>query len=247
MIRYLVAGAVLAVMGAAFYSQGHQEPAQLVASYVTPLDGRSSAQRHNAELCAKKLDGTLIPAGGEFSFNKTVGPWSRDQGFRRAPVSYGGQLIDAWGGGVCQTSTTLYNAALLAGFQVLSRHPHTYAPGYVSPGRDAAVAYPNIDLKFVNRLPVAVVVHVRVVGDQLRAELWAKTRQRAKVEVWQRPIALIEPRTIRLSPEPQTWVRNPGKTGYVVETWRSVDGVVERLSTDSYPVMDRVLDGASHR
>lgn len=247
MKQVLVAGAALACLGAAFFAQGHTEPTRSVSSFVTPLDGRSSAQRHNAELCAKKLDGTVVPAGGTFSFNKTVGPWSRDQGFRRAPVSYGGQLIDAWGGGVCQTSTTLYNAALLAGFEIKARHSHNYAPGYVSPGRDAAVAYPNIDLEFVNTLDVPVVVKVVVKGNQLRASIIGRTNKYPKVEVWQRPVAMVEPQTIRLTADSKTWVRNPGKTGHVVETWRSVDGVRQCLGTDSYPVMDRVLDSAANR
>ena len=246
-MKIVAAVAMLGAIGFAFYSQGHQDADHLYSSFVTPLEGRSSAQRHNATICAKKLDGTIIQPGATFSFNDTVGPWSRDRGYRRAPVSYSGQLIDAWGGGVCQTSTTVYNAALLAGFEIEERNAHHYAPGYISPGRDAAVAFPNIDLCFTNTLKVPVTLNVKIEGDRLIAEMWAKTKARPDVEIWQKPVAVIEPRVIRLSAEHSTWVRNPGKAGHEVETWRRVNGQRERLSIDSYPVMHRVLDGASHR
>lgn len=244
---WLIGAALIGLMGLAFFAQGHRNSSELVSSFTTPLDGRSSAQMHNAQICGNKLDGTIIPAGAEFSFNNTIGPWSRDRGYRRAPVSYSGQLIDAWGGGVCQTSTTLYNAALLAGFPIVERNPHHYAPNYISPGRDAAVAFPNIDLKFKNTLNVPVTIRVRTDGGQLRAELWANTEFKQTVDIWQKPLAKIEPQIIRLTAENKIWQRNPGKSGHVVETWRSIDGVRERLSLDSYPVMNKVLDGTSHR
>ncbi|MFM9872889.1 MAG: VanW family protein [Fimbriimonadaceae bacterium] len=244
---WLIGFCMFGLMGMAFFAQGRQDSPRLIASFTTPLDGRSGAQQHNAQICGKKLDGTIVPAGAEFSFNKTIGPWSRDRGYQRAPVSYSGQLIDAWGGGVCQMSTTLYNSALLAGFPIEERNAHHYAPNYISPGRDAAVAYPNIDLRFKNTLDVPVTIHVRLDGGQLRAELWANTRTKPKVDIWQKPLTIIEPQTIRLTAEQKTWQRNPGKPGHVVETWRSVNGVRQRLSVDSYPVMNKVLDGASRR
>lgn len=243
----LASVAVLLLMGLAFFAQGHQSSSKMIASFATPLEGRSEAQDHNARISGNKLNGVIIPAGAQFSFNDTIGPWSRDRGYKRAPVSYSGQLIDAWGGGVCQMSTTLYNSALLAGFPIEERNAHHYAPNYISPGRDAAVAYPNIDLRFKNTLDVPVTIKVRFDGGQLRAELWANTDEKPKVDIWQKPISVIRPQTIRLTAERQTWQRNPGKPGHVVETWRSVNGIRQRLSVDSYPVMNRVLDGASRR
>src|SRR5213594_2378751 len=91
-------------------------PAQVeIAGFATSLKGRTTSQRHNAILSAQELDGALIPPGRVFSFNHRVRTWSQDAGYVKAPVSYDGELVRAYGGGVCQTSTTLYNAALLAG------------------------------------------------------------------------------------------------------------------------------------
>jgi vancomycin resistance protein YoaR len=92
---------------------------------------------------------TLAP-GAVFSFNKTVGSWTADRGYVLAPVSFDGELEVDWGGGVCQTSTTLYNAALRAGCAITDSGHHSIPSDYVDLGFDAMVNYPSSDLKFVN-------------------------------------------------------------------------------------------------
>jgi vancomycin resistance protein YoaR len=89
------------------------------------------SQRHNARKAALSLDNQTIAPGATFSFNKVVKSWSWDQGYVKAPVSYDGELIPAYGGGVCQASTTLYNAVLLAGLPIVERHSHVFTPHYV--------------------------------------------------------------------------------------------------------------------
>ena len=76
----------------------------------------------------------IVLPGQVFSFNKTVGSWTADRGYVRAPVSYDGELIKSWGGGVCQTSTTIYNAALMAGLEILERHHHHWPARYAPLG-----------------------------------------------------------------------------------------------------------------
>ncbi|MEO7995007.1 MAG: VanW family protein, partial [bacterium] len=138
-----------------------------LATYATSLDGRSRSQRHNALLALQRLDGAVIAPGATFSFNDQVGSWSRDQGYVKAPVSFSGQLIPSWGGGVCQTSTTLYNVALLAGCDITERHRHHFAPTYCPPGRDAAVAYDAIDLAFRNPYPWPLTLHTESRHDRI--------------------------------------------------------------------------------
>ena len=171
-------GAGLVAGGAAFGAFLVRLPPSQVrlSAFATHLDGRSRAQKHNAELAARSLDGAVIAPHGTLSFNKSVRGWSADRGFVRAPVSFDGELIPAFGGGVCQTSTTLYNAALLAGLTPVERHHHVFAPQYVAPGRDAAVAYPSLDLKVQNPYPFSVRVRASATGAQLRVEIWGKSR-----------------------------------------------------------------------
>lgn len=215
-------------------------PERTLGVFRTTFDGRLSDQRHNACLAAQKLDGLVVGPGQILSFNDRVGSWSRDQGYRKAPVSFSGTLINSWGGGVCQTSTTLYNAGLLAGLELVERHSHQFAANYVPPGRDAAVAFSNIDLKFRNpySYPVKVltytdngVLEVKIVG---RGET-------PHVTIQQKLLDSREPSLVRLGRGSQIRVRNPGKAGYEVQTFRTVGSVRELLSQDSYPAMNRVV------
>ena len=130
---------VLTVGGTAALIANYSKPEKTLSSYVTTFAGRLTDQSHNAALAARKLDGVIVLPGEVLSFNESVGTWSRDQGYRKAPVSFSGTLVNTWGGGVCQTSTTLYNACLLVGMEVVERHHHQFAANYVPPGRDASV------------------------------------------------------------------------------------------------------------
>lgn len=218
----------------------------VLASYATPLEGRLTTQRLNAELALDKINGAVVAPGETFSFNETVGTWSRSEGYRKAPVSFNGQLIWTWGGGVCQTSTTLYNALLLAGLELVERHRHRFAPGYVPAGRDAAVAYSNIDLKFRNSYPWPVTIRAAVEGGKLVCRVEGK-------EVPDAPITIVQ--TVHDVRTPETYldnrggdggrVLNPGKPGYSVSTYRVTRAggseARELLSRDTYPVMNRVV------
>lgn len=215
----------------------------VVGAYSTSVAGRSESQRHNARLALARLDGAVVAPGGMFSFNQRVGTFSRDRGYRKAPVSYNGQLIDDWGGGVCQTSTTLYNAALLAGMRILERHRHQFAPSYVPPGRDAAVAFSNIDLRFRNPLPYPVRIVGRLEGSRVIVSLLGAR----SLDV--RPEVVSEVREVR---PPETYVlgglngrrrvRNTGKAGCEVSVVRITGNRRELISHDSYPAMNRVVE-----
>jgi vancomycin resistance protein YoaR len=156
-------------------------------------------------------------------------------------VSFNGTLVSAWGGGVCQTSSTLYNAALLAGFEVVERHAHRFAANYVPPGRDAAVAYPNIDLRVRNPYPVPVKVVARASTTDLSVRLFGAAKAR-EVSVGRRVFGSFSPRTVVLIGGTLGRIRNPGKQGFEVETFRTVDGERESLGVDWYPAMSRVVD-----
>lgn len=151
---------------------GCQRPRPVVLStFSTSLEGRTVGQKLNALKAARAVNGATISAGGTFSFNKRVGSWTRGRGFVRAPVSFGGVLVPSWGGGVCQVSTTLYAAALLAGLKVLERHHHAVAPSYVPKGMDAAVAYGVADLRLKNPFQFPVQVKFEVRGNQLVCQI----------------------------------------------------------------------------
>ncbi|GBC94172.1 Vancomycin B-type resistance protein VanW [bacterium HR15] len=191
-----------------------------LTEYATSLKGRTHGQRRNALLAAQKLHGVLLAPQATLSFNERVGQWVRSEGFVRAPVSYGGVLVPAWGGGVCQTSTTLYNAALLAGLEIVERHPHTIAPGYVPVGLDAAVAQGVADLKIRNPYPFPVRVEFEARGERLICRVRAKA-SRATIRRTV-PTVLLQREQTDWQPPPSVPGFNPqpGRAGVRVRLWR---------------------------
>jgi vancomycin resistance protein YoaR len=121
----------------------------LVSSYGTFYGGDPN-RIHNVQLVAHLVDRHLIPPGREFSFNRTTGERTAAKGFREAPVIINGELKTGLGGGVCQVSTTVFNAAYEAGLPITARTNHALYISHYPQGRDATVDYPSVDLRFVN-------------------------------------------------------------------------------------------------
>jgi len=223
-----------------------------LAGYATSLDGRTDSQRFNAKKAAEALNGKVIGPGMVFSFNKVVKSWSFDQGFLKAPVSYDGELVRAYGGGVCQASTTLYNAALLAGLPIVERHSHVFAPHYVPPGRDAAVAQMTVDLRFRNPYPWPIRIRTVVTRDRLDIRLYGAERPRETIDIESQVLNSIEPqRLTRIAYRPEgtagrAYLRNPGAVGCRVVTYRvtflgSNEIHRERLADTTYEAMNRIV------
>lgn len=128
--------------------------------------GSINSRVHNLALAAEKINGTLVAPGEEFSFLKTVGPISSSTGFQTAYVISEGRTVLGEGGGVCQTSTTLFRAMLNSGVQITSRYPHAYRVAYYEQdapaGLDASVYYPSLDLKFKNDTGKYILIQAEV-------------------------------------------------------------------------------------
>ncbi len=244
------AGLLLAALTAGLLCAREPAPReQVIAAYTTSFAGRSPGQIANAVMAAHALDGMMVGPGGEFSFNTRVGPWTADRGYRRAPVSYDGELTLATGGGVCQLSTTVYGAALLAGMDIVERHRHFWPVTYARPGLDAAVAHPSIDLRFRNPLPAPVKVRARRSGQQLIVE-FASTASAGHYAIETEQLAVRPPATlVRVDGdlEPGETLRaNRGQPGREVAVYRvhhRADGAVERVlvSMDAYPALHQVM------
>lgn len=203
----------------------------------------------NAKLALTRINGTVIQPGATFSFLKTVGPWTADMGYEKAPVSYDGELVESWGGGVCQTSTTLYNAALLAGLEIVERHRHHWPARYAPVGRDAAVAYDDIDLKFRNNLPAPIRIVGEIKGDKMVFRLMSAYHPSCSVEVNTDTRSVTMPSEViqqgELGGSRRLKVINRGHPGFEVATYRtfiSPHGTRRQLvSDDRYPAMNRVV------
>lgn len=129
------------------------------------------------------LTGYEIKPGDKFSYNETVGARTRENGFHLAPVIENGRIEQDWGGGVCQPSSTLFNAALLAGLDEFDWMPHSRTSSYIDPGRDATVAYGSIDLSFRNPHPNSVFIFATATEGIFTVSLFSEFKPDYKMEV----------------------------------------------------------------
>jgi vancomycin resistance protein YoaR len=122
-----------------------------IATYTTTLYDKEQTRIENINLAISKLNGIIIQNNTEFSFNNTLGPMDENSGFKKATgFDSNGKKIKISGGGICQISSTLYNSALIAGFEITERHPHSRRVYYVPKDKDATILYGSLDLKFIN-------------------------------------------------------------------------------------------------
>lgn len=122
-----------------------------ISSFSTPIVDSHKNRINNIKITCSKISGTTVKAGKEFSFCDVVGQPSADDGYKEAHAFVNGKLTNAIGGGNCQVSTTLYNAAKkIDGVKITERHEHDKPVGYIEMGKDATVAYDYLDLKFKN-------------------------------------------------------------------------------------------------
>jgi vancomycin resistance protein YoaR len=147
---------------------------------------------HNVQLVAHLIDGTLVAPGATFSFNGATGERTAAKGFLEAPVIINGELQTGLGGGVCQVSTTVFNAAYEAGLPITARTNHALYISHYPLGRDATVDYPDVDLKFVNDTGHWLLLRTFVGSSSLVVDLFGTPTQR-RVETETAPLRVVAP------------------------------------------------------
>jgi vancomycin resistance protein YoaR len=172
----------------------------VVGSYYTTYGGIPS-RLHNVALVAKLIDGALIAPGKTFSFNGTTGERTAEKGFEEAPVIINGELQTGLGGGICQVSTTVFNAAYEAGLQIDQRTNHALYISHYPLGRDATVNYPDLDLKFTNDTDHWLLLRTFVGSGSLTVNLYG-TPQNRRVETTAQPLRVVGAPAIKRVPDP---------------------------------------------
>ena len=172
----------------------------VVASYYTTYGGIPS-RLHNVALVAQLIDGALVAPGKTFSFNGTTGERTADKGFLEAPVIINGELQTGLGGGICQVSTTVFNAVYEAGLQIDERTNHALYISHYPLGRDATVNYPDLDLKFTNDTDHWLLLRTFVGSGSLTVNLYG-TPQNRRVETTAQPLRVVGAPTIKRVSDP---------------------------------------------
>lgn len=146
-----------------------------ISKYTTILYNKEENRVHNIKTAAKKLNHSVVEPGEVFSFNETIGERTSERGYRKASILVDGEKKTGTGGGVCQISSTLYNAALQVDMEILERHKHSKEVPYVPEGKDAAVVYGSKDFRFKNTKDYPVEILITVTEDEVQITLNKKT------------------------------------------------------------------------
>ena len=136
----------------------------VLGSFSTKYPVSNKGRTTNLKLAADKVNGTVLLPGETFSYNSVVGERTIAAGYKEAAVYQDGQVVQGLGGGICQISSTLYNAALYANLEIVERRNHQFVPSYVGAGRDATVVYGSQDFKFKNNRNYAIKITCSVEG-----------------------------------------------------------------------------------
>ncbi len=158
----------------------------MIAVYETRYPIKNISRSHNIAVTANKLDKQLIMPNQEISFLKILGDVTVAQGFSRATIIVNNKFVDGVGGGVCQVSTTLYNAVLESGLTVKERTHHSLPVHYVPLGRDATVAEGAPDLKYKNEYDFPVYIRMYASNGIMRTEVYGDTTRARNIKIYSR-------------------------------------------------------------
>lgn len=144
----------------------------LLSEFSTKYAASNKNRTTNLILASKKINGTVLMPGETFSYNKVVGARTIAAGYKEAPIYVSGRVEDGIGGGICQITTTLYNAVLYANLDIVERSNHQFVPSYAGPSRDATVVYGAIDFKFKNNRDYPIKITCSVSGGIANFKIW---------------------------------------------------------------------------
>lgn len=217
-----------------------------LSRYKTGFDTKQENRIHNLKLAAQKINATLLKPGEVFSFNQTVGRRSLKNGFKQATEIVNQEFVTGVGGGVCQVSSTLYNAVLLGNLKVLERHNHSRPVGYIPLGRGATVYNGYLDFKFKNTSSDPIMILAKVIENSLKIAIMGQSKD-YQVEIsTSQPKVLDYDQVMKKSKMEERRVVKEGKQGYQVKVIKKVvvDNKLinkEIISRDIYQPIDEVI------
>lgn len=198
--------------------------AELLATYSTSFASSDANRAANVVLATQKINGVVLQSGQRFSYNDIVGPRTEATGFKMAHVYVGEDVVDGIGGGICQVSSTLYNAVLLADLKIVYRTNHSMPVGYVPLGRDATVNYGTIDFIFENNKKYPVRIVATANDRLLKISIYGVKDDDTTVEITTEHISTI-PYNTKETVDPnlkpgEKKVTKEGSNGSVVKTFK---------------------------
>lgn len=226
-------------------------PTELLSTATTSFNPADNKRKENLRVAASMLNNKFFAPGEVISFNKVVGPRVVERGFKEANVIVKGKFVPGVGGGVCQVSSTLYNAALKANLDIITRSPHSLKVGYLPAGLDAMVSGDMVDFKFKNNTAGYILLKAEVSGSKITISIYGHPQQaKYSVKLVSKVLKEIPPKVVTIPDktmfEGQEKVIQKGQPGYRSKAYREVwvkGNLVskELLSTDQYASQDSIV------
>jgi vancomycin resistance protein YoaR len=224
---------------------------KVLGSYSTKFDGGVSGRTQNIKLAAQRTSDVLLMPGETFSYNEHTKKRTASNGYKNAPVIVQGVVQEGIGGGVCQVSTTLYNATLYAGLEYVELRNHSIPSSYAPKGRDATVADGSIDFVFKNNLEYPIYIKNSVNGNIVTCNIYGSSKDKKNINILTNtdqvsvaPIKKVDDPTLERGKDK---VLEKGRDGYVVSTYRvykDTDGNIikkEKVAKSYYPKKQGVI------
>lgn len=212
-----------------------------LGEYSTKFNAADADRTHNIKIATSSASHILVKPGEVFSLNKSMGPRLEKFGYKEANVIINNELVPGIGGGICQVSSTLYNAALLSNMKIVERKSHSLPSSYIALGRDATISENYIDLKFENISKYPIYIYGEVKGSWVKFSIYGceenpertvKIRTET-IKVTPPQISIIEDPTL---PEGTEVQEKKAYTGYVVKSYRVVIENGKEISSEELPL-----------
>ena len=224
----------------------------VLGTCTTYFNAGVTGRAYNIALAASKINGTVLNVGEEFSFNEVVGRTTASTGFKQATVYTADGMVPGIGGGICQVSSTLYNAALYADMKITTRQNHSYTVAYVKYGLDATVSYGSLDFKFVNSSKGPIKISASAGGGAVTVSVLGKKTNNNTIELSSAVLGTYPYKTVRKGtrdlPAGQTRRAQSGSQGLkasVTKTVKDASGNViktETIGIDYYQPMNEIIE-----
>jgi len=222
----------------------------LLSRYSSSYNAGDVSRSHNVALASEKINEVVLAPGDVFSYNDTVGPRTIDRGFRTANVYVGNKVEPGIGGGICQVSSTLFNAVVLADLKIVYRTNHSLPVSYVPLGRDATVSYGSIDFKFANNTSAPIKIVASASGGRNIVSIYGvKENPGRTIEISTQHISTIPSKLVQKEdpelPAGTINVEQAGSNGSTYNTYKITkeNGAVvknELLTKSTYVPTDRI-------
>lgn len=220
-------------------------------TYFSTSTENGRNRKYNMGLAVEKINNMILAPGQEFSFNDVVGPRDLEHGYKLAHIYISGKITDGVGGGICQVTTTMYNAVLKADLTVTERRNHSFTVAYVPLGQDATAYYGATDFRFVNSSNWPMQLLATIKGNRIYFTIKGTLETPGKTVIISNKILKETPFTVKYTDDPTLPVGTEkevqeGLNGYIVETYKTIkmgDKVVSetKLHTSTYKAYAQIV------